>query len=65
MQWFQSFTKGLPRLECNCRLSRHYTNFINGAYKPYHEPENALQYIHKESNHPPNIIKQIQITIEK
>ena len=39
-------------------------NLLDGTYKPYQKPENALQYIHKESNHPPYIIKQIPITIE-
>ena len=30
-----------------------------------HIKNQKIQYIHKESNHPPNIIKQITITIEK
>ena len=38
-------------------------NLLDGTYKPYQKPENALQYIHKKSNHPPYIIKQIPITI--
>ena len=29
------------------------------------KPENKLQYIHKKSYHPPNMIKQIRITIER
>ena len=39
-------------------------NLLDGTYKPYQKPENTLQYIHKESNHPPYIIKQILMTIE-
>ena len=39
-------------------------DWLNGTYKPYQKPENTLQHIHKESNHPPNIIKQITIIIE-
>ena len=39
-------------------------NLLDGTYKPYQEPENTLQCIHKESNYPPNIIKQIPTTIE-
>ena len=39
-------------------------NVLDGTYKPYQKPENTLQYIHKESNHPPNTIKQIPMTIE-
>ena len=40
-------------------------NLLDRTYKPYQKAENTLQYIHKESNHPPNIIKQIPVTIEK
>ena len=39
-------------------------NLLDGTYEPYHKPENTLQYIHKESNHPQNIIKQIPVTFE-
>ena len=45
-------------IECN------KTTVLDRTYKPYQKPENTLQYIHKESNQPPNIIKQIAITIE-
>ena len=40
-------------------------NLNNGTYGPYQKPDNIIQYIHVESNHPPNIIKQIPKTIEK
>ena len=54
-------------IECN-KTTVNYPditlNLLDGTYKPYQEPENTLQYIHKESNHPPYIIKQIPITIE-
>ena len=33
-------------------------------HKPYQKPQNTLQFIHKEFNHPPDIIKQISITIK-
>ena len=36
----------------------------DGTYKPFQKPDNILQYIHTESNHPPNIIKQIPKIIE-
>ena len=32
--------------------------------KPYRKPDDILQYIQKEFNHPPNTIKQITITIK-
>ena len=54
-------------IECN-KTTVHYLditlNLLDGTYKPYQKPENTLQCIHKESNHPPYIIKQIPITIE-
>ena len=34
-------------------------------YKPYHKPDNKILYIHKDSNHPPSILKQISTSIEK
>ena len=49
-------------IECNKRIVNYLDitlNILDGTYKPY-----SLQYIHKESNHPTNIIKQISITIE-
>ena len=40
-------------------------NLNDGTYRPYQKPDNIIQYIHVESSHPPNIIKQIPKTIEK
>ena len=39
-------------------------NSLDGTYKLNQKPGSTLQYIHKESNHPPYIIKQIIMTIE-
>ena len=36
-----------------------------GTYQPYQKPDNIIQYIYIESNHPTNIIKQIPKTIDK
>ena len=36
---------------------------INGSYKPYKEPNDALLYINKNSNHPPQIIKKLPKTV--
>ena len=35
------------------------------TYKPYRKPNNNPIYINKQSNHPPNIIKQLPTSIEK
>ena len=32
---------------------------INGSYKPYKKPNDILLYINKNSNHPPQIIKEL------
>ena len=34
-------------------------NLNNGSFCPYRKPNSNLLYINKQSNHPPNIIKQI------
>ena len=39
-------------------------NFLNKIYKPFSTSNNEINYIHKESNHPPSIIKQVPFTIE-
>ena len=39
-------------------------NLKDGTFRPYHKPGDQMQYIHTESNHPPNIIKHIPAFIE-
>ena len=55
-------------IECNMKTVNYLDvtfNFNDGTERPYQKPHNIIQYIHVESNHPPNIIKQIPKTIEK
>ena len=40
-------------------------NLANGIYLPYTKPNNIPLYIHKKSNHPPQIIKNIPLSINK
>lgn len=40
-------------------------NLSENSYKPYKKPNDNLLYINTESNHPPEIIKQIPISINK
>ena len=40
-------------------------NLTTGEYKPYIKPNNVPLYVHRESNHPPNIIKNIPENISK
>ena len=39
-------------------------NLKDGTFRPDHKPGDQMQYIHTESNHPPNIIKHIPASIE-
>ena len=40
-------------------------NIATGKIKPFPKPNNSLQYIHAESNHPKNITKNLPAMIEK
>ena len=39
-------------------------NLNDGTYKPNTKPNNEIKYIHKNSNHPPSVIRQIPLSIE-
>ena len=54
-------------IECTMKIVNNLDvtfNLNDGTYRPYQKPDNIIQYIHVESNHPPNIIKQIPKTIQ-
>ena len=40
-------------------------NLSNSTYQPYTKPNTALQYVHRESNHPPITTKNIPTGIYK
>ena len=40
-------------------------NLSDGSYRPYHKPDDETNYIHAESDHPPNILKQLPKAVEK
>ena len=40
-------------------------NLNNGSFKPCQKPDDIIQYINKESNHPPGIIEHLPASIEK
>ena len=55
-------------IECSMEIVNYLDvsiNLNNSNYKPYHKPDNEVLYIHKDSNHPPSILKQIPTSIEK
>ena len=54
-------------IECNMKTVNYFGvtfNLNDGTYRPYQKPDNIIQFIHVESNHPPNTINQIFKTIE-
>ena len=54
-------------IKCNLKIVDYLDvtlNLLNNTYKPFSKPNNEINYIHKESNHPPSIIKQIHFSIE-
>ena len=40
-------------------------NLTNGSYKPYIKPNDKLSYVHQQSNHPPALLKNIPLNINK
>ena len=40
-------------------------NLNNGSFRPSHKPDDIIQYINKESNHPTNLIKHLPASIGK
>ena len=38
-------------------------NSLDGTYKPYKKPNDQLLYVNTSSNHPPQIVKQLPISI--
>ena len=61
--------KGLDIIvQCNMKVVDYLDitfNLEDGSFRPYRKPDDETMYIHVESDHPPNIIKQLPISIEK
>ena len=55
-------------IQCNMKIVDYLDitmNLNNGTYKPFRKEGEDTNYIHRDSDHPPNIIKQLPISIEK
>ena len=51
-------------IQCNVGNYLDVTfNLNEGIYKPYTKPNNEIKYIHKNSNHPLSVIRQITLSI--
>ena len=40
-------------------------NITDFSYHPFNKTNNEINYIHKQSNHPPSIIKQLPLSVER
>ena len=55
-------------IKCNMKIVDYLDvtlNLNDGSFKPFRKPDDETNYIHVDSDHPPNIIKQLPISIEK
>ena len=55
-------------IKCNLKIVDFLDvtlNLTDSTYKPYHKPNDEICYIHKESNHPLSITKQLPVSICK
>ena len=54
-------------IQCNMKVVNYLDVTIDlndGTYRLYTKPNNKIKYIHKNSNHPPSVIRQIPLSIE-
>ena len=54
-------------IKCNLKIVDFLDvtlNLTDSTYKPYYKPIDEICYIHKESNHPPSVTKQLPISVE-
>ena len=54
--------------ESNLKIANYLDvtlNLNDGSFRPCDKPDDIIQYINKEFNHPPNLIKHLQASIEK
>ena len=57
----------ITTIHCNLKIVNYLDvtfNLSNATYRPFCKPNNEIEYIHKESNHPPTILRQIPLSIE-
>lgn len=55
-------------IDCNKKIVNFLDvtfNITEGTYGPYMKPNNIPLYVHMESNHPPSIIKNIPLNVNK
>ena len=55
-------------IQCNLKIVDYLDvtfNLTDSSYCPFNKTNNEINYIHKQSNHPPSIIKQLPLSVER
>ena len=55
-------------IQCNLKFLNYLDvtfNLTDSSYRPVNKTNNEINYIHKQSNHPPPIIKQLPLSVER
>ena len=55
-------------IQCNMKVVNYLDatmNLTTGTTAPYRKPDDETSYIHAHSDHPPNIIRQLPLSVEK
>ena len=55
-------------IQCNLKIVDYLDvtfNLTDSSYRSFNKPNNEINYIHKQSNHPPSIIKQLPLSVER
>ena len=55
-------------IHCNLKIVDYLDvtfNLTDSSYRPFNKTNNEINYIHKQSNHPTSIIKQLSLSVER
>ena len=55
-------------IQCNLKIVDYLDvtfNLTDSSYRPFNKTNNEMNYIHKQSNHLPSIIKQLPLSVER
>ena len=55
-------------IQCNLKIVDYLDvtfNLTDSSYRPFNKTNNEINYIHKQSNHPPSIIRQLPLSVER
>ena len=55
-------------IQCNMKIADYLDitlNLSTGSTSPFRKADDETEYIHADSNHPPNIIRQLPLSVEK